>query len=56
MDWDVAVLVLFLVATVVGFAWRRTRSRLLYYAWLGIVWVEVQARKVRDRRGGDRSI
>jgi hypothetical protein len=56
VDWDIAVLCLFLIATVAGFLWRRTRNRLLYWAWLGIVQIEVWARKQRDKKEGPRSL
>jgi hypothetical protein len=54
VDWDYAVLLL--TATVVGFAWRRTRNQILYYAWLGIVQIEIFARKERDRKGGPKNL
>jgi hypothetical protein len=56
LDRDVAVLVVFILTTIVGFVWRRTRIVLLYWLWLGMIWVEVQVRKWRDRKGGPRSL
>jgi hypothetical protein len=56
VDWDIVVLVVFLIATTVGFLWRRTRIKALYYAWLAIVWIEIEARKKRDRSGDRRNL
>jgi hypothetical protein len=56
MDWDIAVLALFILSTIVGFTWRRTRIGLLYWAWLGMMWCEVEIRKIRDRKGGPRGV
>jgi len=43
-----------IASLVVVFFYRRTRHQLLYYAWLGLIWLETQARKWRDRKGGKR--
>lgn len=56
MSRDYAVLLVVLVSTVVGFFWRRTLIPILYYLWLGLLWLEVQVRKWRDRKGGKRGI
>jgi hypothetical protein len=54
MDADLLVLCLFLATTIVGFTWRRTRLQLLYGLWLVAIWIEQQARKWRDGKGGTR--
>jgi hypothetical protein len=56
MDLDLAVLILFLTTTVVGFIWRRTGKTPWHLAWLGLQWVEIQVRKMRDKKGGKRSV
>jgi hypothetical protein len=49
MDWDLLVFLVWLVGAVVAFAHRRTRLRILYYVWLGLIWLETELRKLRDR-------
>jgi hypothetical protein len=56
MDWDLIVLIAFLTTTVAGFAWRRTRIKMLYYVWLGLMQLEIAFRKERDRRDGPRNV
>ena len=56
MDLDLLVLLIVLASTITAFAWRRTRIPLLYYAWLGLVWLETEARKRRDSKHGTRSV
>ena len=56
LDWDTIVLCLFLCSTIAGFAWRRTRIRILYYVWLVALWCETEGRKRRDMKEGARSV
>ena len=56
MDWELAVLILFLATTVLGFIWRRTSSKLWLWIWLAAMQVEIWARKMRDRTSGRRDV
>lgn len=56
MDLDSIILLVVLASTVTAFAWRRTRLQILYYAWLGLLWLETEVRKRRDGKQGPRSI
>ena len=56
MDPDYLVLALFLAGTVLGFMWRRTGRAPWKWAWLAAMWIEVEFRKWRDRKGGGRNI
>lgn len=49
MDWDIAVLVIGILATIAGFMHRRTRKQIYYWVWLGLIFVEVEFRKIRDK-------
>ncbi len=56
MDPDYLVLLLFLLGTVAAFFWRRTGKPPWRWLWLGLMWIEVQVRKWRDRTGGKHGI
>lgn len=56
MDLDYVVLALFVAGTVAAFFYRRTGKTPWRYAWLGLVWLENEVRKLRDRRKGKRGI
>jgi hypothetical protein len=53
---DGLVLCLFIATTIIGFAWRRSRLQILYGLWLVAIWVEQQARRWRDGKGGGKSV
>lgn len=53
---DYLVLAAYLAVVIVGFFWRRFGLAILYYLWLGLIWLETQLRKWRDRKKGPRSI
>ena len=56
IDPDYLVLLLFILGTIAAFQWRRTGKTPWRYAWLALMWVEVQVRKWRDRKGGKRGV